>query len=62
MKSIKSTKRPNIRKHHIPIKQTANVVLHVRVPEWQLKFLRKQKVDIPALVRQTFYQACEEMP
>lgn len=57
----KNPKRTTTNKRHVPIKHTANVVLHVRVPEWQLKVLRSQKVDIPALVRQSFNMACQEV-
>lgn len=56
----KKTTRP-ASKSKLPIKQTANVVIHTRVPEVQLKKLRRNNVDIPALVRQTFDKACESL-
>lgn len=64
MKTTKTTKAKATAKksaQSLPMKQTLNVVLHVRVPELQLTVLRHKGVDVPKLVRQAFNEAYESV-
>lgn len=52
---------PPVTKHNLPLKQNANVVLHVRVPGWQVDLMRKNGIDVPATVRQLIDQAVQPL-
>ncbi len=53
--------KPKVNMTDIPMKQTSNAVLHVRVPQEELYTLKSVGADIPEIVRQAIAKAAKQV-